>query len=157
MARQAVARRARAAPSRYSRDMSSDDKKKIVDQLSQSASFSRCDRSDIEALVDAGKETSFPAHWAFVQEGTPADACYVLLSGTVKVFYGRQEVAALGIGDIIGEAALVEGGQRTATVTSVEHGTALRVEYDALRSLLQQRPHLRETMIAVWQARRPHH
>jgi CRP-like cAMP-binding protein len=137
--------------------MAHPDKKQIVDQLAQSASFSRCDRSDLEALVDAGKETSFPAHWAFVQEGTPADACYVLLSGTVKVFYGRQEVAALGIGDIIGEGALVEGSRRTATVTSVEHGTALRIEYGALRELLAARPHLRETMVAVWQSRRPHH
>ncbi|TAM85892.1 MAG: cyclic nucleotide-binding domain-containing protein [Jatrophihabitans sp.] len=133
-----------------------DDTSAIVDQLAGSASFSRCDRSDIQALVAAGKQTPFPAHWAFVQEGTPADACYVLLSGTVKVFYGRQEVAVLGIGDIIGEGALVEGGQRTATVTSVEHGSALRVEYDALRALLADRPHLRETMVAVWRSRRPH-
>ena len=131
------------------------EKREIADQLSQSVSFAQCDRSDVEALVTAGKVTTFPEHWAFVQEGTPADACYVLLSGTARVFSGRQEIAVLGIGDIIGEGALIEGGQRTATVTSSSHGTALRIEYDALRELLKARPHLRDTMVSVYKSRHP--
>jgi CRP-like cAMP-binding protein len=131
------------------------EKRQIADQLAQSVAFAGCSRDDIEALVAAGKQTSFPDGWPFVQEGTPADACYVLLSGTARVFRGRQEIAVLGIGDIIGEMAFVEGGQRTATVSAGGHGSALRVEYDALRELLAARPQLRETMVAVYRSRRP--
>jgi CRP/FNR family cyclic AMP-dependent transcriptional regulator len=131
------------------------EKREIADQLAASVAFAKCDRDDLEALVNAGQETSFPEGWAFVQEGTPADACYVLLSGTARVFSGRQEIAVLGIGDIIGEGALLEGGQRTATVSASSPTRALRVEYDVLRQLLNSRPHLRDTMVAVYQARHP--
>lgn len=131
------------------------EKRQIADQLAQSVAFAGCSRDDVEALVAAGKQTSFPDGWPFVQEGTPADACYVLLSGTARVFRGRQEIAVLGIGDIIGEMAFVEGGQRTATVSAGGHGSALRVEYDALRELLSARPTLRETMLAVYNSRHP--
>jgi CRP-like cAMP-binding protein len=131
------------------------EKRAIADLLAASVAFAGCDRSDIEALVDAGKQTSFPDGWPFVQEGTPADACYVLLSGTARVFHGRQEIAVLGIGDIIGEMAFVDGGQRTATVSATGPGTALRVEYDALREVLAKRSHLRDTMAAVYRSRHP--
>jgi CRP-like cAMP-binding protein len=135
--------------------MSRGTKRTIADQLARSAAFARCARADVDALVDAGGKTSFPDGWPFVREGTPADACYVLLSGTARVFLGRQEIAVLGIGDIIGEGALLEGGQRSATVSASSPCTALRVEYEALRALLAERPQLRETMIAVYRARHP--
>jgi CRP-like cAMP-binding protein len=131
------------------------DKHQIAERLAASAAFAHCDRSDVDALVGAGRETSFPDGWPFVREGTPADACYVMLSGTARVFYGRDEVAALGIGDIIGEGALLEGGQRSATVSASSPCAALRVEYEALRALLADRPRLRETMVAVYRARHP--
>jgi CRP-like cAMP-binding protein len=130
-------------------------RKNTADLLAQSVAFAGADRHDVEALVDAGKEVTFPDRWPFVQEGTPADACYVLLSGTARVFHGRQEIAVLGIGDIIGEMALVEGGQRTATVSSSSPIRALRIEYDNLRALLAERPALREKMIAVYRSRHP--
>jgi CRP-like cAMP-binding protein len=135
--------------------MAHGDRKEIVNLLAQSVAFSGCDRRDLEALVDAGKEVTFPDGWPFVQEGTPADACYVLLSGTARVFHGRQEIAVLGIGDIIGEMALVEGGQRTATVSASSPIRALRIEYDELRALLTERAALREKMIAVYRSRHP--
>lgn len=135
--------------------MAHGDRKEIVSLLSQSVAFSGSERRDVEALVDAGKEVTYPDGWPFVQEGTPADACYILLSGTARVFHGRQEIAVLGIGDIIGEMALVEGGRRTATVSASSPVRALRIEYDDLRELLTERARLREKMIAVYRARHP--
>lgn len=135
--------------------MARTEKDEIVAALAQSVAFARCDRADLEALIAAGKVTSLPEGWPFVREGTPADACYVLLSGTARVFAGRQEIAVLGIGDIVGEMALVEGGQRTATVSASSAVRALRVDYDVLRELLAARPQLRETMIAVYRSRNP--
>jgi len=134
--------------------MLSSDKRRIVELLSTAPTFSHCDRDDLVALVEAGSETSLPSAWGFVQEGTPADACYVLLTGSARVFHGRQEIAALGPGDIIGEMAFLEGGQRDATVTSSTPVKALRIEYDALRAVLAKRPQLKEMMVAVYTARR---
>jgi CRP/FNR family cyclic AMP-dependent transcriptional regulator len=134
--------------------MLSSDKRRIAELLSSAPTFSQCDRDDLVALVEAGAETSLPSGWGFVQEGTPADACYVLLSGTARVFHGRHEIAVLAPGDIIGEMAFLEGGQRDATVTSSTPVKALRIEYDALRAVLAKRPHLKEMMVAVYNARR---
>lgn len=129
--------------------------RQVVEALSHSAAFANCDKADLEALVDAGELTSFTAGWPFVQQGTPADACYVVLSGAARVFYGRNEVARIGIGDIIGEGGLLTGSQRSATVSASEPTTALRIDYDDLRTLLESRPHLKETLIAVYRARNP--
>lgn len=130
------------------------EQRRIVEQLAATPAFARCDKGDLVALVRAGTQSSLPAGWGFIQEGTPADACYVLLAGSARVFHGRAEIAVLGPGDIIGEMAFLQGGQRDATVTSSTPVKTLRIDYAALRSVLGKRPHLKETMVAVFTARR---
>jgi CRP/FNR family transcriptional regulator, cyclic AMP receptor protein len=128
------------------------DKRELVDQLSTFATFAGCDRDDLVTLVQAGGTTQLPAGWPFVTQGEPADACYVLLTGSARVYMQRQEIAQLGPGDIIGEMAFLAGGQRGATVTSSDRVTALRVENDDLREIVEQRPHLKQTLQRVYAA-----
>jgi len=51
-----------------------------------------------------------------VAQGDPGDALFLLLDGVLVVEVDGDEVAEIGPGAILGERALVEGGQRTATV-----------------------------------------
>jgi CRP/FNR family cyclic AMP-dependent transcriptional regulator len=129
--------------------MSGSEKRALVAQLSSFESFATCPRGDVEALVEAGRTVALPASWAFVREGTPADACYVLLVGTARVFHDQTVIAELGPGDVIGEMALLSGGQRNATVSSTSAVRALRIENDALAGMLVRRPALREALVAV--------
>jgi CRP-like cAMP-binding protein len=126
--------------------------RELVEQLSQYPSFAGCDKDDLTALVQAGGPTQLPAGWPFVTQGEPADACYVILTGSARVYMQRKEIAQLGPGDIIGEMAFLGGGQRGATVTSSERVTALRVENDDLRDLVEKRPHLKELLQRVYAA-----
>jgi CRP-like cAMP-binding protein len=128
------------------------EKRRLVETLSGYATFADCDRDDIAALVDAGGPFALPAGWPLVQEGIPADACYVLTSGTVRVFHQRQQVAEMGEGDLVGELAFFDGGQRQATVTSSTRVTGLRIENDALRPVLAKRPKLADAFRAVYDA-----
>jgi CRP-like cAMP-binding protein/glyoxylase-like metal-dependent hydrolase (beta-lactamase superfamily II) len=52
-----------------------------------------------------------------VQEGDPADAFYVLLSGHLQAAIRGRVVRELGEGDGFGEIGLLHGGRRTATIT----------------------------------------
>ncbi|MBN9619662.1 MAG: cyclic nucleotide-binding domain-containing protein [Actinobacteria bacterium] len=128
------------------------DKRELIQQISAYPTFANCDRADIAALVDAGGPFSLPAGWPLVQEGIPADACYVLTSGSALVFHQRQQIAELGEGALVGEMALLDGGRRQATVTSASRVAGLRIDYERLRPLLEKRPQLAEAFRAVYVA-----
>jgi CRP-like cAMP-binding protein len=132
--------------------MVSGEKRELVTQLLGYPTFAQCDRDDITALVDSGGPFTLPAGWPLVEQGIPADAVYVLTEGEARVFYVREQVATLGPGDIVGEMALLGGGQRRATVTSASRVSGLRVENTAMLDLFTKRPKLRDAFKAAYVA-----
>lgn len=128
------------------------DKRELISKLRGYATFADCDKADVEALVEAGGAFSLPAGWPLVQEGIPADAVYVLTEGEARVFHQRQEIATIGVGDLVGEMALLQGGQRRATVTSASRVAGLRVDFDKLKPVLAKRPKLAAAFDAVYAA-----
>lgn len=122
--------------------------KALVEALAGTTMFGSCRRQDREALADQGREVALPAGWTFLHEGTPADACYVLLEGRARVRVGSADVASIDAGDVVGEMALVEHGLRRASVTADGPVRVLRVGYDELERLLADRPALREALDA---------
>ncbi len=72
-----------------------------------------------------------------IQEGGPADALYVVVSGRFAVARGGrpEPVSEIGPGQPVGEIAFLTGGARTATVTAMRDSLVLalsRPEFDAL-------------------------
>lgn len=130
------------------------EKRELAEELGKLPSLNSATPDDLEALADAGDVVSLPDQWAFVHEGTPADAAYVLLSGEANVIMGRAIVATLAAGAIIGEMAYMDGGQRHATVSTHGRVRAMRVNYDKLTPLLEKRPALRDVLRAVDRQRR---
>jgi len=128
------------------------EKRELVNRLAGYPTFADCTKADVEALVDAGAPFSLPAGWPLVQEGIPADACYVLTEGSALVFHQREQIAELGAGDLIGEMALLGGGQRRATVTSSARVQGLRIDNDVLGPVLDARPALAAAFRAVYAA-----
>lgn len=122
----------------------------LVSTLSGYPTFAECSKDDIKALVDAGGPFSLPSGWPLVQEGIPADACYVLTQGTALVFHQREQIAELKAGDLIGELALLGGGQRRATVTSSSKVQGLRIENEPLRKVLAKHPKLEAAFRGVY-------
>lgn len=130
----------------------SGDKRQLVNTLSGYKTFAECSRADVTALVEAGGPFSLPPGWPLVQEGIPADACYVLTEGEARVFHQREQIAELGPGELVGEMALLGGGQRRATVTSSSRVAGLRIENEKLRPLLEKHPKLADAFRAVYDA-----
>jgi CRP-like cAMP-binding protein len=123
--------------------------RKLADELAQLPSLKECSKDDVRSLADTGRVVTLPDGWAFVQEGTPADAMYVLLEGNANVLSGRTVIATLDPGAILGEMAYIEGGQRKATVATAGRVRALRVDYDDLAKLVERRPALQEVLKAT--------
>ncbi len=114
--------------------------------LRESATFDRFSQSDLQKVVRAADRVSLPANWPLIHEQTPGDACYILLAGKVAVFAGRERVAELGPGDVVGEVALRQGRLRSATVSTLEPVEMLRIEGADLERLLRELPALRQAI-----------
>jgi len=128
------------------------EKRELVDRLAGYPTFANCSREDVAALVDAGGPFTLPPGWPLVEQGVPADAVYVVTEGEARVFYVREQVATLGPGDIVGEMALLGGGQRRATVTTASRTSGLRVENTAMLDLFSKRPAIRDAFKAAYEA-----
>ena len=104
---------------------------------------------DLQRIVRAAHRTSTSGPWPLIQEQTPSDACYILLSGEAGVYVGHDRVAVVGPGEVIGESALHRGKLRNATVTTTGKAEVLHIGRDDLDRLLNEIPALREIMDAT--------
>ncbi|MEP6909482.1 MAG: peptidase domain-containing ABC transporter [Actinomycetota bacterium] len=85
-----------------------------------------------------------------VSEGDDADAFYVIVSGSARALRRGdrgEEVSLgnLGAGDTFGEIALLEDGDRTATVRASGDVEALKLDKAIFRAVVQVNPEIKET------------
>lgn len=118
-------------------------------RLREFDTFAKFSDADLHRLVHAAHRTSTSGPWPLILEQTPSDSCYILLSGEAAVYIGRNRVAVVGPGEVIGESALRRGRLRNATVTTIGRAEVLHIARDDLDVLLQHIPALRETMDAT--------
>jgi len=81
--------------------------------------FSMFTPEEIARISASGTRVTLPEGWAPISESTGADKAYVILDGTVSVRSRGAEVAQLGAGDIVGEAAILNHSLRTATIVAL--------------------------------------
>ncbi|KUI32528.1 cyclic nucleotide-binding protein [Mycobacterium sp. IS-1742] len=117
--------------------------KEDVGRLREFPAFESFSDEDLTRLVRAAHRTSTSAAWPLIHEQTPSDACFILLSGEASVYLGRDRIATLPPGEVIGESALRQGKLRSATVTTTGPAEVLRIERDDFGSLLDEIPALR--------------
>lgn len=89
-----------------------------------------------------------------LQEGAPSGSAYVLLRGRVKVLAqaagGMPRILAIRVpGDVIGELAAVDGGNRSATVVAVDPVRVLRIPADRFNRMLRTNPVIAHALLVV--------
>lgn len=117
-----------------------------VARLREFPAFADFSDDELRRLVSAAHHDSTSGPWPLIHEQTPADSCFILLNGEVGVYVGRDQVATLGPGEVIGHSALKGGALRTATVTTAGPAEVLRIESEDLVGLLDEIPALRATI-----------
>lgn len=88
----------------------------------------------------AGTPLTLPAGWSPISERTPADKAYILTAGEVSVRRGGAEIATLGAGQIIGEAAIVNHTLRSASIVALTPLEALHFTSEHLEQLVAEIP-----------------
>ncbi|MDP9101545.1 MAG: cyclic nucleotide-binding domain-containing protein [Actinomycetota bacterium] len=129
------------------------ERREVVATLAALPLFQETPADELEELVAAGRVVSLPAGWTMIATDTPADSVYVLLSGTTVVKRGEAVIAEVGAGAVVGEAALIDGRLRNATVSAATPVRVLRVGYDEMTDLLARRPALRQRVYAGYAQR----
>lgn len=126
----------------------------LAKSLSAHPPFTSFGPAQLEPLVAAGQDLPLPAGWTFLHEGTPADACYVLLEGEVRVLVHGAVRPLLGPGAVLGEMGLFGHCLRRASVVTTTPVRVLRIEYDALAAVLATHPSLARSFGAVYEEHR---
>jgi CRP-like cAMP-binding protein len=115
-------------------------------RLREFPAFANFSDRDLQRLAEASHRTSTSGPWPLIREQTPSDACYILLSGEAGVYVGRERIAVVGAGELIGESALRSGKLRNATVTTTGRAEVLHLSREDLDRLLHEIPALQQTI-----------
>ena len=95
---------------------------------------------EVARISAAGTTVRVPEGWSPIWEKTPADKAYILLVGTVSVRRGGEEIAQLGPGEIMGEAAIVNHSLRTASIVALTPLELIHFTDEAVRRLCEEIP-----------------
>jgi len=98
-------------------------------------------------LADAADLLDLIRNDVLFVEGEEAAACYVVTSGRIAISNrsvdGRESMFALmERGDLFGEMGLFDGLGRSAEARALESSQAIRIPYEALRAVWDDRPDL---------------
>lgn len=104
---------------------------------------------EVARISAAGTRVSLPKGWSPIWETTPADKAYVILDGEVSVRRHGEEIARLGAGDIMGEAALVKHTLRTASVVALTELDLIHLSVEAIDTLTREMPKFGEALDRV--------
>lgn len=102
--------------------------------------FSMFEPEEIARISASGTRVTLPEGWAPISESTGADKAYIILDGTVSVRSHGDEVAQLGPGDIVGEAAIVNHSLRNASIVALTPLELIHFTKDQLERLNVEMP-----------------
>ena len=98
------------------------------------------DPGDVRRVLAAGTALTLPQGWSPIAESTPADKAYLITDGEVSVRRGGVEIATLGAGTMVGEAAIVNQKLRSATVVALTPLKVVHFTRERLDELVTQVP-----------------
>lgn len=107
------------------------------------------DPSDVRRILAAGTALTLPQGWSPIAESTPADKAYLITRGEVSVRRGGVEIATLGAGTVVGEAAIVNHRLRSATVVALTPLEVVHFTRERLDDLAKQVPAFGEALRAA--------
>jgi CRP/FNR family transcriptional regulator len=100
--------------------------------------------ADLSALSAVAEQTTlFPGQLVYAVE-QQSDALFIIEVGTVDIIVkGKQTpVVTMGTGQTLGELAFFQPAPRFATATARERTELVRIPFDKLTRLLEERPAL---------------
>jgi CRP-like cAMP-binding protein len=100
--------------------------------------FSGVAPDDLAAVAGRAIEVDFPANHVIARQGEIGTGFFLVVSGSVRVVRGGEQVAVLGPGDFFGELSVLDGQPRVAQVAAIEPTRCLALaSWDFEQALLE--------------------
>jgi len=100
--------------------------------------FSGVRSEDLAAVADRAVEVDFPANHVIARQGEIGTGFFLVVSGSVRVIRGGEQVAVLGPGEFFGELSVLDGQPRVAQVVANEPTRCLGLaSWDFEQALLE--------------------
>jgi len=112
----------------------------VVGHLGEVPIFEGCSKKDLQTIAKQVREIKHDAGYVIATEGDPGAGLFVIAEGEADVTIGGKKVNHLKAGEFFGEMALLDGGPRTATVTSTTAITLYALTEWVFRGLLAEHP-----------------
>jgi CRP-like cAMP-binding protein len=83
----------------------------------------------------------------FIERGAVEDWLFVVARGKARVHIGDRAIGHAGVGDVVGELAVLSPAPRAASVTALEPMLLLRLQRRPFEELLDDRPEIARAVI----------
>jgi CRP-like cAMP-binding protein len=109
-------------------------------------------------VLAAARRRRFARREVLFHRGDPGETVHLITSGTVAVYVATPTgsttiFAVFGPGEAVGEMALVEAGERTATALAVDVTETLSLRRDQFETLRRRHPQIDRSLVALLAAR----
>ena len=105
--------------------------------------FSGMRDKELERVAALADIVDLPADRQIMTQGARGAEMFIVVSGSARVERDGTSLGVKGVGEILGEIALLDGGPRTATVTLAEPSRMLVLARREFRELMDEFPEVR--------------
>ena len=124
----------------------------MVRTLDETPLFAGLDPAAVEAIAEQASVRTFSKGSHLFHQGDAGDAFYLLTHGSVKVFvsssHGDEMVlATLRPPDALGEVALLDLGERSASAEALDDVTAIAFARSTILDLMRTQPEIGDAML----------
>ncbi|HET9587723.1 MAG TPA: HEAT repeat domain-containing protein [Anaerolineales bacterium] len=114
--------------------------------------FSRLKPEDLEQIAEIAQEQLYSHQAVICRQGEPGNTLFIIVNGKIEVLRGSGQIESLiavrGVGEFVGEMAILESAPRFATLRAQGDVRVLVIDGEAFKAILMTRP---EVAISVLQ------
>jgi CRP-like cAMP-binding protein len=123
------------------------DQAKTVEQLRTVALFRDFSDEDLEHVAAMTKRVEFASGHTVASQGEMGVGFHQIMQGSADVIQDGQAIGQLKPGDYFGEISLIDGGTRSATVTTTSPTTTLSITAWDFKLLLDHHPEMMRKLL----------
>jgi CRP-like cAMP-binding protein len=121
----------------------------VVEHFARIPLFGGLSKKSLREIVSSATEIDVRSGTVIVQEGKSDRYLYVLVSGNAEVSRGGRRRDTIGPGEFFGELAFLDGGPRSATVTTTTDSRLMILSPAEMDAVIHAEPGLALRLISV--------
>src|SRR5438093_5336153 len=112
----------------------------VLNALKAVPLFKECSPQELREVASLGTEVEVPAGKVLTSQGQKGREFFLIREGSATCSVDGRDVAKFGPGDYFGEMSLLDGGPRTATVTTTSPVRAHVISQQEFATLIHDVP-----------------